>query len=122
MSDKSISVSQYFECPSCQCDQIEEVMTGVTISTTISDMHLLEKGSQPWIMHDTVDVEYGIHDDGNPTTEYGQVDHYQCINCGWVIRDGGKEDGEGTYITDPETLFEWLKQHKENREKELNTP
>lgn len=116
MLEESISISRYFECPNCKYDQIEEVMSGVTISTTISDMHLLQKGSQSWMKHNTVFVEYGIHDDGNPTTEYGQVDHYQCIKCGWVIRD------EGACITDPEALFEWLKQHKENREKELNTP
>jgi len=116
MSSKSIGVSSYFECPSCKCDTIEEVMIDVTISTTISDMHFLPKGYQDWVMNDSVEVEYGLHDDGNPTTEYGQIDRYQCINCGWVIRDENENA-----ITNPEDLFEWLIEHKENREKELNT-
>ena len=115
MSEKSISVGSYFECPDCKHDMIDEVMTGVTVSTSISDLHFIPT-RLPMVRDDMVECEYGLNTVNDPIIDGGVVERYQCIKCGWVIRD----EEENT-IRDPETLFEWLVEHKENREKELNT-
>lgn len=109
MSEESISVSQHFECPDCKQDLLEEIMVGVQLCTALTDMHSLKNGN--------VEVEYNQFELEGVQWSDGVVDRYQCANCGWPIQDENNDN-----ITTPEELFEWLKQHKENREKELNTP
>ena len=118
MSEKSIGVGSYFECPTCKGDRLEEVMVGVQVSTTLSDLHFVKKDTHPGAVRDSYEVEYDLFSAENPVMEDGVIDHYQCENCGWVVRD--IIDEETCYIIDPETLFHWLKEHKEKRENELN--
>lgn len=57
-----------FKCPRCGHDRIEEVMTDVTISTVIKEVH---EG-----------VEYS---DNTFSTDGGEIDRYQCVECGLVV-------------------------------------
>lgn len=109
MPEESLSVSAHFECPDCKQDLLEEIMVGVQLCTALTDMHKLE--------NETVEVEYNQFELDGVQWSDGVVDRYQCANCGRVIRNE-----EGDIITDPEDLFEWLIEHKEKREKELNSP
>jgi hypothetical protein len=96
---------------------IEEVMVGVQVETTISDIHFLKADPSRGIMNDTFDIEYDLRSEENPYMTDGVLDHYQCVNCGFVLRDA-----EENAITDEEGLFDWLIEHKEKREKDLNAP
>lgn len=110
MSEESISVSSYFECPSCKRDVLDEVMIDVVVSTHITDIYRFDDNSS---------VEVGYDSDLVEDISYagGVIDRYQCSNCGWEVKDE-----EGVNITDPADLADWLEEHKINREKELNTP
>ena len=60
-----------FTCKACGCHRIEEIMDGVTLSSTIDDVELLDDGS--------LVMEYG-----KTSTEDGDTDtiRYQCLECG----------------------------------------
>jgi len=104
MSEEHISVSQYFECLDCKGDLLEEIMTGVQLCTALTDMSELKNG--------TVEVEYNQFELEGVQWSDGVVDRYQCANCGWPVQDENSQN-----ITNPEDLFEWLIEHKENRDK-----
>ena len=99
MSSKSIGVSSYFECPDCKCDYLEEIQTGVVLCSPLTDLHE-DDGF--------VEAEYNV----NVGWDGGVVDRYQCSRCGWVIKDFF-----GDNITNPDDLFVWLIEYKENRDK-----
>ena len=109
MSEESISVSQYFVCPVCQHDIVEEIIYNVTQASCLTDIHMILNYDNTRML---AEAEYNQY-----KTDGGDMDRYQCHNCGWTIKS---EDG--IPIDNLEDLFEWLKQHKEKREKELNTP
>ena len=75
-----------FKCPKCSSNRLEEVMGNCTVSSAIKE--ICSDG----------DIEYG-----DQSTEYGEVDRYQCLECGFVLKDenGNKIDGV-------EKLVEWL--------------
>ncbi len=75
-----------YKCPKCNHNQLEEVMINVVQSSTISD----------------IDSE-GYIDYELSSTEGGEVDRYQCSQCGYVL----KNELGGT-IDNPEELVEWL--------------
>lgn len=102
MSETSIVVSDYFKCPSCKCDVIEEVQVDVTLSSKLTDIHYEDECTE---------IEY----DEDVSWDGGFVDRYQCANCGLIIKD---EEGKSVEYED---LAEWLIEHKEKREKEQKT-
>ena len=61
-----------FNCPTCGSNRLEEVMVGVIVATEISDI-VLEDGEADCVF-------------GEQTNEDGEVDHYQCADCGHVVK------------------------------------
>jgi len=79
-----------FKCDVCEHAVIEEVLTEVTQYSIVSDLEELPDGS--------VAIDYG-----DTNTEFGEVSHYQCLNCGKTLTD------HGSPISTPEDLYESLK-------------
>lgn len=67
MSVKTIT----FICPICGENRIEEIMAGVIVSSDVFNI-VVEDGE--------ADCDYG-----EQTNESGEVDHYQCKDCGHMI-------------------------------------
>jgi hypothetical protein len=83
-----------FKCDSCDsCSAIEEVLEGVTQYSTISDIEQFK--NEPY--KETVALDYG-----ETNTEFGEISHFQCMNCGVTLRN------HGVTITTPEELYEYL--------------
>jgi len=81
-----------FKCPDCGCKDIEEVMVSVVQFTVIDGV---EWSSDDPIVHYSSDRR---------NSEGGEVSHYQCFECGYVIIQPG-----GNIITTPEELFLWIR-------------
>lgn len=79
-----------FKCDVCEHDVIEEVLNGVTQYSTVSELEKFPDG--------TVDIAY----DELTKTEYGELSHYQCMNCGKTLTNHGET------IHTPEELYELL--------------
>ena len=75
-----------FKCPKCGFNRMEEVMTGVTVSTIINDLGIEDE---------FIDCNYG-----NASNDGGEVDRYQCVSCGHVV------------ATNEEDLIEFLTKNK----------
>ena len=75
-----------FKCPKCGCRRLEEVMVNVTQSTAVEGVD-----------------EDGLLVYGNGSTEGGEIDRFQCLECGDVIKNE-----HGDTITSMEALAEWL--------------
>lgn len=79
-------IEAMFECPSCGSHRLEEVLTGVTVSSPITSVG--EGG----------DIDYGepvCHEDG-------EVNRYQCLDCGWIIKQQDEP------ITQCDELWEYM--------------
>ena len=59
-----------FECPECEGTTLEEITTGVTVRSRITDLQ--RDGF----------AEYSEQDN-----EDGATERYQCARCGYVIKD-----------------------------------
>jgi hypothetical protein len=59
-----------FTCPECKSHRLEEVMVNVTLTSVIT--RIGEGG----------DLDYGLQ-----IPEDGEIERYQCVDCGWVIPD-----------------------------------
>lgn len=79
-----------FKCPQCGKIVLEEVMVEVTQSSSIS----------------AIEDDNGVVflDYGNSSTDGGEVERYQCMDCSYIL-----VDEEGNNINDPDALAEWLK-------------
>ena len=78
-----------FKCPECGDSRLEEVMSGVVVSSSISTI-----SSEDGMIH----LNYG------PCShEEGEVDNFQCMGCGWVLKWQ-----DGTWITDGDDVGKWL--------------
>jgi len=86
-----------FNCPRCDSDTLEEIMSDVTVASVITDIN------------DDGDIEYGVQ-----TNEDGTVDRYQCVSCGF----SPKWDGEGNEISEPDQLSLWLQNESEIRRRD----
>ena len=75
-----------FNCPKCGNNKLECCMEG---SHTCPITEIDEDG----------DFEYG------PYESSADVDRYQCLNCGYVLKDGEFP------ITDNQEVVEWCKEH-----------
>lgn len=77
-----------FFCPKCQEEtQLEEIMTNVTQTSIIS------------VIDDSGAVDYVP----TPSTEDGEIDRYQCFECGHVL------EIEGCTVTNNEDLVTWIR-------------
>lgn len=74
-----------FVCPSCQSDRLECCEDGAYASEVV---HIGEDG----------DFDYGM------INADGMVDRFQCLDCGFVLKDS-----EGENITDVMEIVEWIK-------------
>ena len=82
-----------FKCE-CDCESFEEVLVNSVILTDVCDIT------------DDGDLVYG-----EQTTTYGEVELYQCKDCGEPLKDA-----DGNVIKDVETLVEnyWNKDEAGN--------
>ena len=83
-----------FKCSNCVGKVLEEVMVDVVMSSVIKK--ICKEG----------DLEY----DSNIETHDGEVDRYQCENCGKVITDEA-----GNIITNTYELIEWIENLEVNK-------
>ena len=72
-----------FDCPKCHSHRLEEVMTGVVVASRIR--HVGSDG----------DMSYG-----EQSNEGGEVDHYQCMDCGYIIPDVANQEDLFTFLQD----------------------
>jgi len=79
-----------FKCPKCGKKVLEEIMVEVVQSSSISEIQD-DDG--------TVYIDYE-----NSSTDGGEVSHYQCVECGYIIKD---EDDNN--INNHDDLAIWLK-------------
>jgi hypothetical protein len=82
-------------CPNCGGTRLEEIMTGVTQSSEITDVG--EGG----------DISYNLETSAGDS---GEVSRYQCINCGNHVQDDC-----GDTITDCDVLADRLIELEEER-------
>ena len=66
-----------FKCPKCKGHRLEEVMINVTVASEVSNV---------CIEDDCVDMDYG-----HQSSEDGDVERYQCIDCGEVVAGSQEE-------------------------------
>ena len=76
-----------FKCPKCGCRRLEEVLANVTQTTAIEGVD-----------------EDGLLVYGNSSTEGGEIDRFQCLECNEVIRDE-----HGLKIVSMDALADWMK-------------
>lgn len=82
-----------FKCDVCGHDIIEEVLNDVTQYSKISDIERFDN----FPYKTTVALDYG-----ESNTEFGEISHFQCMNCGVTLKN------HGVNISTPEELYEWL--------------
>jgi predicted RNA-binding Zn-ribbon protein involved in translation (DUF1610 family) len=88
-----MKISDIFTCQKCGGHEIEEVVIGVTISSLVENVY------------DDGDIEYGPSENDG-----GEMDRYQCANCGKEIIDGM------IGIKDVDQLYEYLMNLKNGKE------
>jgi hypothetical protein len=76
---KVVVIFEDFKCPRCGAPRLEEIMVGAIVSSEVIEVS--ENG----------EVGYGEQE-----TNEGEVDHYQCTDCGWEL-PGGALRGEELY-------------------------
>ena len=81
------NIDKIFTCPDCGGHKIEEVLDCVVASSLVL-----------WVGED------GDADYGQSTNERGEVDAYQCFECGWLL------DG----VRNTEELYDFLQNIREN--------
>lgn len=64
-----------FKCPKCGCNEIEEIMGGVVVASEV-------KEDACYLGDGEIELEYG-----EQTNTDGEVERYQCKNCGFLISD-----------------------------------
>ena len=82
-------VAERFQCPKCGDRRLEEVMRDVVYVTEIREVH--EGGDIDY-------VDAGAASDGGA----GELDRYQCRNCGWILPCEADPGSLAEYLTDPE--------------------
>ena len=78
-----------FNCSVCGHNKLEEILTGVTQSTLVTNID-----------------EEGAVDYGDCSFDGGDEVSFQCARCGDVIM------GHNVKISDGEDLLEWLKENE----------
>ena len=85
-----------FKCPKCGNDGLEEIMVNVTATSFVND----------------IDIEDGVAncDYEQVGLDDGEVDHYQCTECGHTL------EINGDIVNDLEGLAEWFKENPADKE------
>ena len=92
-------ISRVFKCPRCGAPRLEEVMVNATVKSAILSV---EGG----------DIEYS-----SCNCEGGQVDSFQCADCGWVVPNVHDAQQLHAWLNDPnrdtsdvgdDTKSEWM--------------
>ena len=81
-------VGRQFRCPKCSEQRLEEVMRDVVYVTEIQEVH--EGGDIDY-------VDAGAAAEGGA----GELDRYQCRNCGWVLPCEADPGSLAEYLADP---------------------
>ena len=87
-----------FTCPSCKGHKLEEIQKEAVITSEIVEVH-----------PDYLDV-------GEQTNECGDIDRFQCVDCGWVLTLMPNPDMKPGKLTLPRpvrdygVLFRWLEE------------
>lgn len=68
-----------FKCPKCGAARIEEIMGGVTVASEICPEATYQGDGQ-------IEVQYG-----EQTNEDGEVERYQCNDCGFNLGSSSQE-------------------------------
>ena len=92
--------SLIFKCHDCSSSTLEEIRTGVIITTPFTGIEVEDDGYS--------ELQYNFDDEQQHD---GCVDRYQCSRCGFVIKDS-----EGETIQDKEALKDWLQAQPYNQE------
>jgi hypothetical protein len=82
-------VAKQFRCPRCGDRRLEEIMRDVVYVTEIREV--FEGGDIDY-------VDAGSAEDGGA----GELDRYQCRNCGWVLPCEADPVALANYLADPE--------------------
>jgi len=86
-----------FECPKCGSKTVEEVMIGITQYSNIDVIDVIDVNDVD-DEDDNVYIDYGgISYEG----EDGEIDRYQCAECGFVL----------PLCNDGHDLAEWCKEN-----------
>jgi len=85
-----------FTCPKCGEHRIEEVMVNVTVASSLTDIVVDDEPGSP------ADMTYVDQDN-----EDGEIDRYQCMDCGHVLKDGVNDK-----ICSQEELSVWMIDHE----------
>jgi hypothetical protein len=82
-----------FVCPNpnCDCNRVEEILTEAVVSTPILEINAAKDDH-------CADLDYG-----NQSVDDGQVNRYQCVSCGHVLKG----------IADNTELWNWFLEHGE---------
>ena len=78
-----------FKCPSCKKEDLEIIETDVIMTSLIVE---IDEGNC---------FEYDLIDTGG-----GNVDRFQCSECGFVLKDENEK-----VITNEEDVVEWLRKN-----------
>ncbi len=81
-------VARQFRCPKCSEQRLEEVMRDVVYVTEIQEVH--EGGDIDY-------VDAGAAAEGGA----GELDRYQCRNCGWILPCEADPGSLAEYLADP---------------------
>ena len=83
MSEKSLK----FTCPNCYEKRLECIETNATVSYVLKDI-----------------VEDGNFEYGDTIVQESEIDRYECVDCGYVLKDEfGDKLNENTEVVD------WIK-------------
>lgn len=66
-----------FTCKKCGSHTLEEVMTDVTVSSSIKGFEILDG---------FIDIDYA-----EQSNEGGEIETYQCLNCGEAVANSQEE-------------------------------
>jgi rubredoxin len=87
-----------FKCPACGRDTFEEILVKVVQATTFKQVCVEEHETEPTYLESS--------------TEGGDLDRYQCLECGHVLKNS-----DGSKIENTDDLRAWMETngHKKDR-------
>lgn len=89
-------MSNFFTCPQCQQHCLEEIMVDVSVSSEVAGFDGDDGAS------------LGLLEYGDQTNEGGEVSHFQCGSCGFILVSNN------IIVTTVAGLREWLNNYKRN--------
>ena len=78
-----------FKCPACGSDTFEEILVNVIQATTFKQVCVEEDETEPTYLESS--------------TEGGDLDRYQCLNCGHVLKNP-----DGKKVENSNELRAWM--------------